>query len=283
MNPNIHNGRWRPDWTAANRKPAARRPGCVWCVIIGLLLAISLAFGADNKISLAWQDPNSQVVQENDLLIATIPTTLPMRQLWQARISASQEPKASSKKEQLQKLIEQINAIEFGPQPATPEPAVVVQTVPKTEPNELVSAAEPVSAPPAASAENKLPDGFISEKTLLLFNSRIKSSEGLENPLEMADILFSSGRLKEAAVCYQQAMDRPAADASDVFGNKAWALLQLGNCLRKDNPQAALEKYKAVIVECPGSIWEDLAKAKSQMVEWYLQDQPAALIENSKL
>ena len=59
-------------------------------------------------------------------------------------------------------------------------------------------------------------------------------------------------------------------------------LFQLGNCLKSNHPQLAQEKYQAVIAEFPLSPWAPLAKAKSDAIAWFLQDQPAKLLEESK-
>jgi len=244
--------------------------GCV-----GLWVAALAASAPGAQPAASAQDPNAAGARRNDLLIASMPTTPAARQLWQARISLSQNEAPSSDKAALQRVIQQINAIQFSPSPAA-EPKVEAAAAVKAEPNEIAPAVNP--APTVDKAENKLPDGFVSEQTVQLFNGRSEPA-ALENPLQMAEILFSSGRLKEAAVCYRQALDRFDAQTPDPLEDKAWVLLQLGNCLQKDDPQTALESYKRLLAECPGSMWVELAKAQSQRVQWYLQDQPKTLVK----
>jgi len=244
--------------------------GCV-----GLWVAALVASAPGAQPAASEQDACAACARQNDLLIASMPTTPAARQLWQARISVSQNETPSSDKEALEQIIRHIKAIQFSPSPAA-EPKVQAAAAVKTEPNEIAAAVNPM--PTVDRAENKLPDGFVSEQTVRLFNRRPETA-AMENPLQMAEILFSSGRLKEAAVFYRQALDRFYGKTPDPLEDKAWVLLQLGNCLQKDDPQAALESYKRLLAECPGSMWTELAKAQSQRVQWYLQDQPKTLVK----
>jgi TolA-binding protein len=99
----------------------------------------------------------------------------------------------------------------------------------------------------------------------------------------LAEILFNSNHLKEAAKCYQQALDRITANETDRFADKEWLLFQIGNCLRNTDRQAAMQIYSQLIAEYPDSPWVDLANAKSKLIDWYLKDKPDALIKEYKL
>jgi tetratricopeptide (TPR) repeat protein len=237
---------------------------------------------ADRDTSVLESHETRRASSENDLLVAKGPTTPAERQLWQARMSVFKEKGVSQSRDELQQIIRRISSIELKPRVQTPDPKVMVEPTPKTEPNETVSGAEILQEQGNDKVKSNLPEGYVSEQTLQIFKSLLQQPDQLKNTLEMAEILFNSGRLKEAAMCYQQALNHMRANEADPFGDKAWILLQLGNCLQNENPQAALESYKAVIVEHPDSSWVPLAKAKSEMTDWYLQDQPKTLIKKAK-
>lgn len=244
-------------------------------------------------------EPNYLDNLENDLLLAKNPTTDPERQLWKARIGVSQEKEASQYKDELKELMQKISAIKFeqaeqaepalqpAPQAAVSEtdsqpahePVAIVEPVSQAEPNEVVAETQTDTV----SVERKLPEGYISERTLQMFHELLKQPESLKSPFELAEILFRSDCLKEAAICYQTAFDRLAGDREDPYQDKAWILFQWGNCLQNDHPEAALEKYRMLVTEYPDCPWVDVAKAKSKLVDWRLKDKPVALINECRL
>ena len=285
------------------------------CLFTGFLLAVCLI--AVGRAESQPQDPNLLGMLENDLRIEaesqdpnvldaelTAPendapaeektaagTPVPAvqvsnapseRELWQARISASQEIEDSQSKQELEEVIRKICAIQIDHQiqPAEPEP----QAEPESEagPDKEPPVAEVPSEPTPDPAEDKMVDGAVSERTLQLFKDISQQPEQLKKPFELAEILFGSGCFDEAAMCYQESLRRLDADQPDTFQDKAWMLLQLGNCFQDKEPQTALESYRSVIVECPESPWVSLAKAKSELINWYLQDQPKTLINEVK-
>ncbi len=64
--------------------------------------------------------------------------------------------------------------------------------------------------------------------------------------------------------------------------DRAWILFQIGNCLRKDDLPAAAKMYQQLLTEYPNSPWVDLAKAQSNLIAWYLKDEPVKLIAEVK-
>ena len=249
--------------------------GRVVCLVVGLGMAVSLATGAEQAV--VPQEPNTPSVRKHDYYIAQNPTTPEARQLWKSRITAAKDTNAGSSQEELQRLIGKLGAMELKPRVPAPQPQADALSL-ETEPNEPALDAETVQTA-ADQAENKLPDGAVSEQTLQVLSGQLQQPDLLKNPLQVADVLFNSGCLKEAAICYQEALDRLGTEGMDPLENKAWILLQLGNCLQQDDPQAALEKYSLVIVECSDSIWAELAKAKSDLIRWQLDDKPRALLK----
>jgi len=220
---------------------------------------------------------------QDDLLIANSPTTYLGRQLWQARIGVSKDSNPSQNKTELRQIIRQINSIEFKAQEPSPQPLIAVEPIQEAEPNEISSDAETPQEQEPNTIEHKPPYEQVTDHTLQILKSLSQHPDQLQNPLELAEILFKSRRLKEAAKCYQEALNRMTANETDQLANKAWILFQIGNCLQNDDPPTAMQMYKQLIAEYPDSPWADLAKAKSKLIDWYLKDKPNTLIDGCKL
>ncbi|MCX5634542.1 MAG: hypothetical protein NTW55_01685, partial [Planctomycetota bacterium] len=178
-------------------------------------------------------------------------------QLQQARITAYVGNDKKSKSE-LQKIIEQIRAVEFESQNKQSEPLVVTQPVPSSELNENLpateTAAEPndnqaKSEPQILASENRTPLLYkpITSQTLQAVSELSQHPEQLSSPFELAEILFRSGNLKEAAVLYQQALNKTNPKDAASASKRAWILFQIGNCLRNDEPQNAMKAYRQLI------------------------------------
>jgi len=216
-------------------------------------------------------------------LIAKSPTTDLGRKLWQARISASEDKDSSQSKEELRRIIRQISSVEFTLQAQPAEPLIVVEPIRKTEPNEISSPSEMPQKHEPGIIEHNLPYKPVTDETLQVFKSLSQYPEELSNPLELAEILFNSHCLEEAAKCYREALNRLTADQTEPVGNADWILFQTGNCLRNNDPSTAMQMYAQLIAEYPESPWADLAKAKNELTDWYLKDTPDALIDECKL
>ena len=222
-------------------------------------------------------------IKTSHLLLAKNPTTDLSRQLWQTRISASKDTKSSLSKNELQQIIKQVESVEFKPQEQAPKTLIVVEPIRQTEPNEISSDTEMLQETPPNKIKRKLPDERVTDQTLQILRTLSQQPDQLHDPFELAEILFSSNCLKEAAKCYQQALDSITAGQIGRFTDKEWILFQIGNCLRNTDRQAAMQMYRQLIIEYPDSPWVDLAKAKSKLIDWYLTDKPDALIKEYKL
>ena len=226
---------------------------------------------------------------ENDLLIAKSPIADISRKLWQDRISHLKNTDSDTIKYDIETLINQVRSIEFEPQNQTLEPIVTLEPARKDKPAEKAQPNEtqPVTTTQilkSVKTERIIPENIsqyiqVKKQTLQIFKDLSQNPEQLQNPLELADILFNSHCLAEAAKCYRQALNRIAADDS----SKAWLLFQLGNCLQNDDPQAATQTYKQLTQECSDSSWADLANAKAQLIDWYQKNKPDTLISKPKL
>jgi len=213
-------------------------------------------------------------------------------QLWRAGISAYEDEKDRKSKVALKRIIEQIRSIEFKRPKKSVEPVIRVEPVVKTvEPNETSShteAKEPRTY--FASDANAKSRCGVTDRTLQLVDNLVQHPGRSDNPFALGEVLYYSGRLKEAAVFYQEALKRKSSDKADsdtALGSKtlrstsqdrAWILFQIGNCLRGDDPLTAKKMYRILIAEYSDSPWVDLAKAREGLIDWQQKDKPRTLI-----
>ena len=249
-----------------------------------------------NIVNASAYDTNSKGTSplENDLLIAKSPITDISRELWQDRITCLKNTDSDASRNDIELLLKQIRSIELGPQKQTPEPIVTLEPTredkpaKKAQPDETqpvtiaTQIPEPVR-PERTISQNRTQPIYLKKQTLQIFKDLSQKPEQLQNPLKLADILFNSHCLAEAAKCYRQALDRITADDTDQYSDKAWILFQLGNCLQNDDPQTAMQVYRQLTQECPDSSWADLANAKAQLIDWYQKNKPDTLISKRKL
>src|SRR3990172_4226364 len=266
---------------------------CLMCLLLCLLITPAIADPASTPTHANNQDSNKP--NGADWLIAKTPKTDLARNIWRDRISVPQNPEENKTKDQLQQIIKRIRAIEFKPPEPLHEPVVTasplaigVEPVSQIEPN-LIKVGPPdqnlIDARQMATSPPKPQLATVAQETLNILAERLQQPRlgGLKNPFELGEILSNAGYLKEAAVCYSQALARIDPNLPDPTEKKAWILLQIGNCLRKDDPKKALEAYSRLINEHAGSLWTDLAKAQSSLISWYQQEKPKTLIEESRL
>lgn len=212
------------------------------------------------------------------LLEEAKPTTDVTKQLWQERVSISKEPKFNKNKKELQQIIDQIASMEIKSTDQTPEPLISVDPIQKAEPNKTATETEISQEETSAKTEYKAAKGRITSQTLEIFKKLAQQPEKLHNPVELAEILFDSNYLDEAAMCYRQAFDRMNANQKQQPIERQWVLFQLGNCLQNSDKTASLQMYRQLIEEYPNSPWVEIAKAKSKLIDWYMQDKPYSLI-----
>ena len=234
--------------------------------------------------------------KSSHLLIAKGPTTDLSRQLWQARITNPKDRKSGKSKSELYQMIEKIRSVKFESKDKPAELLIVVEPLQETKPNEIPSDINVSEEPKAKETETKPEIVFdskqqgenqllckpVTEETLQILNDISQHSQQLKKPLKLAEILFRSGCLKEAAKCYQEALNRMTANDTDKKQTKAWILFQIGNCLRNNDPPKAMEMYRQLIAQYHDSPWVNLAKARSKLINWYQQHKPRALIDENR-
>lgn len=214
--------------------------------------------------------------------LAKSPTTDLSRQLWQARISTTGDRKPSKSKNELQRIISEVGSVDFKPRKQAPEPLIVIEPIRKADPNETAPDKEIPQEDESVTIKPKPAYGQVTDETLKVLKNLSQQPEKLGNPLELGEILFRSHCLKEAAKCYREAISRMTEGESEHDRDMAWVLFQTGNCLRRDDPAAAMQMYGQLIANYPDSPWASLAEAKNALVGWYVKDTPNKLIDESK-
>jgi tetratricopeptide (TPR) repeat protein len=203
-------------------------------------------------------------------------------QLWRALINVPNSEEDAGAKRELGQLIEQIGSVEFKPQ-SEPSATAVVEPASKTEPNGPAGGGRTLEAPVEKQIDSRATDKTIREQTLLVVEQQCKQPEQVENPCELAEVLFLSGNIKEAAMFYQEALNRKSVDDAASAHHRAWILYQLGNCLRHDDMPKARQIYRQLIEQYPDSLWSASAKAQEQLIGWYLSEKPETLTEGDIL
>ncbi|MHC4075767.1 MAG: tetratricopeptide repeat protein, partial [Planctomycetota bacterium] len=205
-------------------------------------LSASLGYAQNSSKQLPTQVNKKQ----GHLLIAKNPTTELEHQLWQARISNLKDRKPNISKSELYRIIKKIRSVKFEQQAESAESLIVIEPTPKTETKK--AEAEPKSPFSSKRQDEKQSlAGQITNQTLEIFERLSQQPQQLKNPFGLAEILFGNGSLRESAKCYQEALDRMAANKDKRDEERAWVLFQIGNCLRNTDQPAAIEMYQQLI------------------------------------
>ena len=200
------------------------------------------------------------------------------KKLWQTRISHVEDEKENKIKSDLQKIIDEIKTIEFQAPKEADKPVEEIKLPQKT----VTKVTLPDTQFFEENIKTKPQYEIITDETLKIFEDLSQHPEQIENTFELAEILFQSGHLKQAAKCYIQALEKEKTDKPDINEKISWILLQIGNCSRKHDPQTAVKMYERLITEYPNSIWVDVAKTQNKLIKWHMQEKPENLITENK-
>jgi TolA-binding protein len=225
---------------------------------------------------------NSRKLSQSSVITSRDPKNVSGLELLRAETTIAQSENDTKSRDQLKQIIEQIRSVEFGLQKQAPAPVIVPEKAPAIEPNKTVTDMPVQKEKVKQAIESKPQYGPISEKTLQMLKTLAQDPEKLANPLELGEILFVSGNLKEAAIFYSESLKRKDPNDVSLSLDRAWVLFQTGNCLRNDDLPAAAKAYQQLITEYPNSPWADMAKARSNLIAWYLKDEPVKLIAEVK-
>lgn len=212
---------------------------------------------------------------------ADTPARQTEHQLRKSNISPLTQQRDNGKADDLKQIIEQIRSLNFQTSTANPaEPQNLIHESPdtssaiKTEPN-VVIAIEPEDQ----STQSQTPVKSMSDQTLKMVEDLLKNPNHIATPLELAEVLFKSGRPGPAGLFYKQALVSIDANDTNTAGDRAWILFQIGNCFKNEDPNTASQSFAELIRTHPNSPWAEIAKSEHGLVEWYQQDQPRKLIQ----
>jgi len=196
------------------------------------------------------------------------------QRLWRSRMSAPGRPDDAQTRTALNELVHRIRSVKFEAKEQTaatftmPEPVVIRPDTTPDRGNAEQRTVQPAVAAPAA------PEGNLPAEAVEALKHILTDPNRASEPLELAELLYLTGRLNEAAILYQKALDLTPGNEPASREDRAWILLQLGNCLRETNPARARDMYTRLVAEHADSPWVELAKAHSQLISWYEQVQP---------
>ena len=221
---------------------------------------------------------NGRKLSQSSVITSIDPNNVNGLELRRAEISIAKGHNDTKSKNQLKRIIEQIRSVEFKPQEQAPEPVIVPEKAPAIEPNETVPDVPVHKETAKQEAKPKLPYEPITGETLQMLINLAQDPEKLDNPLELGEILFVSGNVKEASTFYSEALKRKDPNDVSVSRDRAWILFQIGNCLRNDDLPEAAKMYQQLLTEYPNSPWVGMATAQSNLIAWYLKDEPVKLM-----
>lgn len=174
-----------------------------------------------------------------------------------------------SRKELLQKSIDQVKALEF------PKPKQIISEI---KPVQKAMLKEVSSQPaPVMSTKQQGRQDREKHKKELLLKILEDNPENIVNPLDVAESLFSTGNLKDAAKFYQLALQRSNTDKQDP--DRPWILLQLANCIRHTSAERAYNIYQELIDEYSNSYLVSTARAQQLTISWFKENKPITVLE----
>ncbi|MHC4264398.1 MAG: tetratricopeptide repeat protein [Planctomycetota bacterium] len=207
----------------------------------------------------------------------------PSSQLFQASISILSNDDDNSKiKNELHNLIEQINKIQLEPETIESQSNIAAQA-PQTQQPVIQAELEQQERPgkkQTTQAEDELSYKPIADQTLQRLDKLGQQPDRVDNPFELAELLFLSNHFDKAAIFYAEALNRTSTVNSISAQRKAWILYQMGNCLRKSEPDRAKQVYTQLINEFPESSWIEPAKSQLELIDWFQKDQPEKIISD---
>ena len=205
------------------------------------------------------------------------------KQFIQNDIISLQVDETTSNKTELQRIIDEMQKLQmpslYGTEADDNEPDIANDPVVETQ-SQLDTVPLANIAVSEAQPKNT---GNISRQ---IFDKLLENPEKIIDPLSTAQVLFIGDKMTDAAKFYKIALQRTdstdgteSAGSTDNASNRQWILFQIGNSLRKDDPDQAHKYYQQLIEEYPSSGWNPAALACQQVITWYKQTQPSTILE----
>jgi tetratricopeptide (TPR) repeat protein len=206
--------------------------------------------------------------------------------LWSNRVAAPPQGKEAEASLSLKRLVRQVRSMKFEGKDAGPTFQSPAESLPSEElsqgqlvETDTTGSTTPESAPPVTPATGGSRPSK-AQKTLEILQ---QNPDQVHDPLEMAELLFLSGRPVEAAPFYAKALASISPSDPANEADRAWVLFQLGNCLRETDVAKAQETYIKLIADYPTSPWTELAKAHGRLLTWYQKSQPGQTTASPQL
>ena len=191
------------------------------------------------------------------------------RRLWQNRILAPDPDEDAETRAALNDLIHKVRSVRFEDDVTEPAFSAPAEPAPAPGPARAPQPEAPAPAPGTAP---------IPEAAMGRLEDAIQNSDHVGDPLEMAELLFLSGRRAEATVFYERALAQTVPNDPSVESDRAWILFQLGNCLRQTDMARAKDMYMRLVSEYPASPWTELAKAHGRLITWHQSAKPQQIM-----
>jgi len=203
------------------------------------------------------------------------------RDLWSGRIAAPEAGADAETSLALKRLIRQVRVLTLHEKsPAPPSAATAASPALAESPKAVTASAESVAPAPPEPVPSAAPETApaLAPKTQKTLDDLRKNAGRVRDPLEVAELLFLSGRPTDAAAFYEEALRRTSAGGAATAADRAWILFQLGNCLRESDATKAQDAYMKLIAEYPDSPWTEMARASGRLLTWYQSTRPDQLV-----
>ena len=247
---------------------------------LALLLLCNLSLGAmlTDAAQLRLQhDPNSYQKEVSHQMHQRV-----TKQLWKGRIHSIVETPNSNQQE-LRDLINQLNTVSSQPvqstraeqSPVTPTRDMDISIKTSTS----VQASDMNETEVTSKTVITEPNDPDRDALLARVSQVQEANEWIENPLELADLLYRRGYLKQARLFYEQSVSRADPNQPE---NRAWSLFQLGHCYKHDDPLEARRYYRQVVQEYSDSPWAAIANVQLALVQMNIDLRPQELLRESR-
>ncbi len=257
-------------------------------LMVGALVALApqvLAAGADPNQSAKIMNQGSGQGAAGGKPTPATETRGPLaRGLWTSRIAAPEAGADAETSLALKRLIRQVRGLTLNDKSVAPVTAATASPTPVASPQAAAPGAESVAPAPPEPVPSAAPDAapMLASKTRKTLDDLRKNAGRVRDPLEVAELLFLSGRTTDAAAFYEEALRRTSAGDAVSAADRAWILFQLGNSLRESDATKAQDAYMKLIAEYPNSPWTEMARASGRLLTWYQSTRPDQLVARSK-
>jgi hypothetical protein len=158
--------------------------------------------------------------------------------------------------------------------PAGPPPVRVAQNPVQKDPKDPIeqeTPEKPALVDPLLDEANEMvvPPALVAALKL----AQVSSADKVKDPAALADRLYRQRLYRPAEFFYRAALVRQ----KDI--DRAWVLMQLGNCLQHRDYATAGETYATILAEFPKSPWAKLARVQKEICQFRLRHRGDETIE----